>query len=565
MGAEDQGKGCRFLKHQFNFQNDTSYAEWLAQLTLTSKYNQNELESLQWAKQFSEKYNNFNEDEFLGKFKETRYKMKPMTCKQISSVWRHAEKPGIGCVDCPHKALNMPLNIRFYEDQDTGFRKVGKNGPGEINYRSFCDFLNKEELIQTEKDEAFYQYSDDYWQQIADSEFVSNNKHYIYPEIKPQEIPKLKTFMKNHNIFNILNERNKTRDFVFFNNCILNYRTGKIFTELKFKYKNFYKLDFNYDPKAVSPHYEKALNFAFKDNPKDKEYFLQFIAAALFTNHRFHKALVLVGDGSNGKSTLMNGINYLFPTRSKAFIPLNVDTMLKDEASIIALRLAKIAYCSDESTSIFLKNVNFLKRLIAGEEFSYRRKYSSSIVSFFNEAKVVIGMNTIPRMKEGTYGMKRRFSFLRFDNTLMEKDYDPFFEQKMRKEKAGIFNIYYDALNRYLKIKRFPEINNDYLDTAVELGDVKEAFWKNEIEVTENEMDIVSSVSLWESFQEYLKHEDEISKFVGRRRFIIQWFLQKKIYINKKLVVKRTGRGYNIHGIKLYSKKGAINNEYDPF
>ena len=554
------GSGCRFLINQYHDQSNVNYQEWLAQISLTSKYNKSIDESYNWAKQFSEKSGQYNEQEFYKKFLEVRNNMSPHSCKQIESIWRHGKTPGIGCIDCPMKKLNQPLNITSYPNMDSGFRIENAKGVRtHINYESFSDWIIEQHLIQAERDETLYKYNGKFWEMIGENQFLSDYKKYIIPQIRPIELNLVPKFLKNHRVFNIEKEREKAKDLVFFRNTELNIKTDKFSDKFNSKVKNFYRLEFDYDDKAKAPIFEKVLDFSFKGKDKDREYFLMFIAAALFTEDNIHKSLILLGDGANGKSTLIYTAQCLFPKESSVFTKLDLEQIRKEPVMLAPLRRAKIAYCSDESPYVFNKNINLLKQLISKEDFVYRQKYARNSTAFRNQSKIIMGMNALPLISESTVGMKRRFSFLDFENQLKEIDFDPDIEQKLKKEKAGIFNIYYEALKKYKKIKNFPKISNHMLDTAVYLGDIKEAFWKDCIKITGIKGKLIDpdpskerplanrieSKKLWEAFTKYRTKENDNSMYSPSRRMFTEWVLKKKVRNNENLLDK-------LHHGKLY-------------
>ena len=553
--GKDRGRGgCRFLIDQFNNQKDVSYNEWIAQISLTSRYNADEKQSLAWSRQFSEKSPKYTAKEFYFKFKEFRDKNAPYTCKKISHIWKYGGVPGKGCLDCPYKPLNQPLLITHYPNMDTGFRitPLSPKAKKPIDHESFCNYLIEQHNIQSEKDGTIYRFNEGYWKEYAENLFVSQWKHLIKPQITPGEIKGIKQYIKNHKLFDIITERKKTESIEFFNNAVVNTRTGKVLSH--YPGKNFYKLDFDYDPKNNEcPTFKKVLDFAFKNKPNDKKYFLQYMASALFTNDKYHKSLVLLGDGSNGKSTLVYAIQCMFPKESQVFSVLDLNFLKSDQKSFSQIRRSKVAYCSDVNANIFNKHADLLKRLISGENFTYRLNYTNSPVNFSNTAKIILGMNKLPIISEGTIGMTRRFSILNFENKFPESEYDPLIWIKIKKERTAIFNILMEELNTYRKNQTFPAIDQDALDTAVFLGDIKEAFWKECIIEHNGEGTPfkISSKKVWEIFNEYKNEQHEQSRYMPSKRFFTEWVIRKKIKPNKNLTHIKEGGSVKFLGISL--------------
>ena len=549
-GRTDPAKGCRFLKWAYFNQEKLDYSEWLAQLSLVSKYNKDEAQSLDFARSFSCKSSKYNEREFYGKFKEARYKLQPMTCRRIRKIWKESETMG-GCGDCPHRKLNMPLRIRLYSSQDTGFRLQGPKGPKNIDFSSLCDYSNKELFVQAESDETLYQYNKEkFWEPIPFTEFSSRYKWLIKPQIKPSELSGWEKYLKHHSVFKLEDELRKTKDKIFFRNCILDTQSMKIEEAENIRYKNFYRLGFDYDENAKAPLYEKLLDKTFKDNDIEREYFLQYMAMALFSNSFYDKAMILVGDGSNGKSSIMDGISQLFGPESAIIMPFTVDQLKRDETHHHYIRKARVAYLSDSEGMIISKDRNLFKRLISGEKFSYRLKYSRSLVFYQIRAKFVIGMNDIPIINEGSEGIRRRFIFLSFKNRVWLPDIHPEYSRLIGQEKAGIFNILIKNLIKWRENKKFPETSKKTLDTSIMLGDIKQAFWSSCVKVTGDGTDLVNSMELYGKFKDFVSNETMSGRSCSRR-MLTEWILRKKVDKNDNITSDKKNGIIAIRGIRL--------------
>ena len=561
IGSKDPKMGCRFLKTMYNNQEDVNYDEWLAMMSLTSKYNDDERQSLEYSKQYSVQSSKYNEKEFYDKFIQARYKMNPFTCRKIKKVWRKGEKKG-GCTDCPHYYLNMPLRIKMYSSQDTGFRLQSPTGPKNIDYKGLCDYLNIEKNVAVESDETFYIYNKEaFWEPISFNEIASRFKSLVQPQIKPSELSGLEKFLKHHSVFNIKREKSKSKHKIFLKNCILDLRNFNMEEAESPKYKNFYRMDFDYDSTAKCPLYIELLDRVFKNKPLDREYFLKYMAMALLGDYFYDKAMVLVGDGSNGKSSIINGVQQLFSNNSNLFISFSPDQLKKDETHHHYLRKARVAYLSDSDGRIISKDRNLFKMLISGEQFSYRLKYSRSLVHYNCNAKFVIGMNDIPILNEGSEGIKRRFDFLLFENKIWLPDIDKDYAKKIKDERPGILNLLIENLKKWQKDKIFPEISKKVLDTAIVLGDVKQAFWENDISITGDKTDLLDIYYLYTRFKQFIADESINNKYVVTRRMFLEWILRKKVALDARLSHGEGKNRHTIYGVRL--KNGLSENQPD--
>ena len=324
--------GCRFVRYLFENQRHISYQEYMSGLTILSKMFKDEQTAYNYAKLFFEKYPDFDEAEFATKFHEARYKMYPNSCEHIEKIYSHANDNRVGCKTCPHRRLNMPLNVTYFPNKENGFRimKMTKAGlvPTKIDYASLNRYFNEVEKIYPEKDETLYQYNGKSYEPIPINTVVDKYSHLVQPSIEPHEIGNIKTFVKNFNIFDREKEQKKNERYLVFKNLILDYQTGNTYNHTP-EIKSFYHFSFDYTANIKTPVFDEFTEFAFSGNKQERDYFFKYMAVALFGNEHLEKALVLVGDGANGKSTLMNAIRNLYPIDTTLFTPFDPSMLTK--------------------------------------------------------------------------------------------------------------------------------------------------------------------------------------------------------------------------------------------
>lgn len=525
-GGEGGWTGCRFLRWSYENQEDPNYEEYMAQLRLTSRFNKDREKSYHCSREFSRNNKGFDEKEFNKKFHEALDKMYPSTCKHIESIWRFSKDKKFGCVTCPHKKLNLPLLISKYPDKDTGFREIKVTKTGEriklgINYTSFCRYLNEQKKILCERDDTVYKYNkQNFYERSSMKLVVSEHMNLVQPQIKPNEIKQLGTFFKNSAVMNREEEERQNQEYIFFKNGNLNLRTMVLENMENSTFKNFYRSPVDYDGDAQCPLYSSLIDFAFGDDIASRDYFFLFIARALFLKESFHKAMVLYGRGSNGKSSLMNGISDLFPEESDVFFPLDFRCLGNDDSYKGRLRSARLSYCSDADRDFMGRGVSLIKRLIGQESFSYRNKYSPEVVNFKNTSKLIFGLNELPDIKENSFGLQRRFSILEFKNTIPEKSMDLALGDKLKKERAGIFNLLIEYLERYkTKELLMPLLSSSIYREAEEQSFAHVSFLKNRIIVNKDAK--ITRKDLFDAFQNYCIEQNE-KTFLTFRQFIFK-------------------------------------------
>lgn len=516
--------GCRFIRWAFNAQHELNYHEWLAQLSLTARFLPDRGEAYKLARQFSEKYPKFDEDAFAVKFDEVLDKMYPSTCDHISKIWKYADNLSVGCKTCPHKKNNMPLNISLYANMENGFRflrmtKQKKEVLGEIDYESFTKFLVEQKKIFVEKDGQFYQYDKKkkHYKTITSNQFIDYVRQYVSLGFKPSEIDNMKKYFKNHYIIDL--EKEIYEGLIFFRNGVFNIEEKKLLPYSPDNYKNTYCVQTDYDPDVRSTIYEDLMQFAFYGKQKENDYFFKYITECLFTNKFIDKALILSGEGSNGKSSLMDGIEGIF-TDLSLFTGLDFEYLNQKEYPF-KFRGAKLAYCSDIDGKVLTRNINKLKKYISGEILSYKLPYHN-YTEFKPNMGIIFGVNDSLEITENTKGVFRRFEVLEFENEWPDNKKDPYYKKSLKRDAAGIFNILVEKYHE-LKNKPYPLIGKASLERALQEGDIVYAFYKNR--VVQNEGCRVKNQTLWNEFVAYLYEQgtdilrEDILKHTFFRRF----------------------------------------------
>lgn len=210
-----------------------------------------------------------------------------------------------------------------------------------------------------------------------------------------------------------------------------------------------YTLDYRFDPTAGCPNFHKFLDEVLPDKEL-QELLITYIAYCFTTDIKLEKILVLLGEGSNGKSVILEIMEALFGAVNVCFIPLS-DLTNDDEKRIhIENKLLNISYEDNK-----MLDTSRLKQLASGEPIDARELYVGTR-TIHRYAKFVVSYNALPKA-EATHGFFRRFLIIPFNVTINEKDADVDLANKLKKELPGILNWVLEALAKLMKTHRFPE------------------------------------------------------------------------------------------------------------
>jgi putative DNA primase/helicase len=225
-----------------------------------------------------------------------------------------------------------------------------------------------------------------------------------------------------------------------FQNGVLDVRT-ETFTEGNQKDLGFmFTLDFNYDAKATAPVFEKFLEAITCGDSELRQLLLEFGGYAISNDEYWeHKALLLVGDGSNGKNTFVQVLKDLAGNGYASVAMKN----LGNEQHLARLE-GKLFNFSEEASVKGFYDTDAFKTICSGGEINVKTVYEKPY-DITNRAKIIIACNDIPPSTDRSYGFFRRFAVAPFNATFTEENRDVQITKRLKAERAGILNLLLEA------------------------------------------------------------------------------------------------------------------------
>jgi len=187
-----------------------------------------------------------------------------------------------------------------------------------------------------------------------------------------------------------------------------------------------------YNPNAKAERWEQFLKEVV-----DEKYITvlkRYVGYAFFPDLPFHKVLVLVGEGSNGKSTFLGVIEHVLGEDNVAHVAVQqlgsrfAPAMLENKLLNIYPDLPDRAF----------KDTGVFKAITGGDKITlekkYRDPYSAKITT-----KHIFSANLLPGTKDKTYAFYRRWLIVNFPNQFIDNA-DPELPEKLKSEASGILN-----------------------------------------------------------------------------------------------------------------------------
>jgi P4 family phage/plasmid primase-like protien len=247
------------------------------------------------------------------------------------------------------------------------------------------------------------------------------------------------------------------------------------------------------------------LNFAIP-NPDDREMLLEFFGCSLTSDNGQQKALILYGNGSTGKSTILNLERSILGFDNVSDVALQ-ELGTRFKASRLVGMLANI---SADLPAASLKDSSTFKMITGNDAIDTERKGKDGF-SFVNYAKMIFSTNGLPIIEgERSTGAFRRLLLISFQNTPTEKD--PLLPEKLSHELPYFCQLIAYAGHRMYQrgyVLESPNSENDIKQLRND-SDVTQA-WLDECTETSDRHKQTSRQDLYTSFEMYCRSENRIA------------------------------------------------------
>jgi len=269
------------------------------------------------------------------------------------------------------------------------------------------------------------------------------------------------------------------------------------------KFKFPYLVPYNYVPIDDCPVWDHLLDVITLGRNYMKiaiEEFIGYIASGCSYNV-FNKLLILDGDGSNGKSTLIRIIQELIGSENTSSVGLTDISTQRFAGFSLVNKL--VNFCSEEPKDAF-SNTGAIKKITGGDSFMVEEKHKGAF-QYSNIAKLIISYNKMPFFPDGSSGMRRRIILIP-----CEQNFEKNPQLKLINPEKQILTKEADALLSRC-IRRFEDVCARGSFTPVDEGvtrlnqmitdsDPILGFIADELLITKEESDFLSIGELYNSF-----------------------------------------------------------------
>lgn len=213
------------------------------------------------------------------------------------------------------------------------------------------------------------------------------------------------------------------------------------------------KLPVEYRPHARCPRIMEFLSQILY--PEDIPVLQEFVGFCLYRQYTFARALMLLGSGRNGKSTLLGLITALLGPENVATLSLQ---RLVSNRFAPATLFGKLANIHADLPSAKLASTGVFKMLTGGDRIPGEKKFRDPF-SFVNYAKLLFSANELPATSDLSDAFWHRWIVIECPNTFPEDDprTDPHLLRKLTApdELSGFLNWALTGLRRLLNNNGF--------------------------------------------------------------------------------------------------------------
>jgi putative DNA primase/helicase len=398
------------------------------------------------------------------------YSSGPRTCANINAIWG-------GCASCPnYEKVKSPILIKgddHIATQDAGFRKVkilkdGTVTAGAPNYDDMVKYFNQLHDYTTIIDtRQVWIFDETHWIPMERVELEAFAETILQP--KPSSTER-KEFVAKVILYNL-----RTLDFfetdgmMNLQNGVLDVETGELMEHTS-EYGFRYTIPFDYNPEAPCERFDTFMEEITLCDPDLTNLILEYIGYCLSgcPAYKGEKAMILLGDGSNGKSVLLDVIRFLAGKDAYASISM---ADIQNEQHRFQL-VGKLFNVSEETPRRSLADSSMFKNLITGGEMTVKKVYQPPF-SVNNHCKFIFAANDLPDSTDRTNGMFRRLLIVPFRAEFTGQQIDRKIRQKLQAEASGILNR---VIEGYIRLSK-----NDYHFTQSQKAEESRANYTSEI------------------------------------------------------------------------------------
>ena len=287
-------------------------------------------------------------------------------------------------------------------------------------------------------------------------------------------------------------------------NGVLNIGTMKLEPFSKEEFLTI-QIPIHYDTDARCP---KILKFIEEVVGKDQLTLIQeWIGYCLHLGYPLHKAVMLIGEGANGKSTLINLIRTFLGKDNVSEVTLQQLCTHRFSAALLYNKLANL--CADLPPTS-LKKTGMFKMLTGGDTVTGEEKWKTPF-SFRNHAKIMFSANKIPQTEDDTIAFFRRWIIIVCNRYFSPDVADPHILEKIctPTELSGLLNWALEGLQKLMENADFTDNKTweEQREQYILSSNSAQAFIETHVSHSKKATDTITKETLYTTYLNFCKQK----------------------------------------------------------
>lgn len=410
---ERSREAIEYAEKKRKYFDDEEYKELLLKIPVSDDKNERLDTAINFAKSKLVQYSTTETSLFIRTYMKMHFLLSVRECDTI-----------IKLIDRERQKTGLPVKAPISDNDDLEYDMDSESGRARIINDTANAYIKNHKVIclsdkLLEYDSGIYEVSDDA-EAFAKKEILelleSNN---ILP--MPRLIKGSLDIVKTKSVISIKDCEPNARNIIVLGNGTLDIRTFEFtpFNEDSHKDVYFTKIPVHYDPNAKKPElFLSIVDKCFAGDERSKLICQEMFGYCLTRNYKHQLVFYLIGDGGNGKGTMTAILEALLGIYNTSHSSLFQLTDHHNSDYYIAKLLGKFAnICGDEGKRQIMNTEN-LKKLTSNTDTITGRNVREKPIDFVNFAKIILLLNQMPKMDSATFGEKRRYQVIEFNNRI---------------------------------------------------------------------------------------------------------------------------------------------------
>lgn len=212
-------------------------------------------------------------------------------------------------------------------------------------------------------------------------------------------------------------------------------------------------LPVNYNENADCPRWKRFLEQIFEGDELRANILQEFFGYCFVPDNRFQRFLLMQGEGSNGKSQIIEVVRLLVGPENISAVPLE---QFGDRFGLLPTVGRMLNICSDVS-ELDKASEGYIKSFTSGDLMTIDRKHINPL-NMIPKTKLWLSCNNLPRFRDRSEGIWRRMVLLPFNLIIpLQQRITDLGRKMFEQESSGILNWSLEGYRRIMETGTFAE------------------------------------------------------------------------------------------------------------